>query len=108
MLTIENYKRLKGKVIGQTGYYVQTINPVVMTDIKAPYESTHWYLIEITNRKQVIMVQLDRIGFLTGTEFILYELKLGQTYITINRYELMDMNIVVDKINKLILEQYVS
>jgi len=47
MLTIENVQRLKGKVIGQTGYYVESIKPV-------------------------------------------------------------DMNIVVDKINKLILEQYVS
>ncbi len=107
MLTIENYKRLKGTVIGSTGYYVDSIKPVVLTDI-ITLENTHWYMIELTNRKQYLMLQLDRIGFLTGTEFILYELKLGQTYITINRYELMDMNIVVDKINKLILEQYVS
>jgi len=27
MLTIENVQRLKGKVIGQTGYYVESIKP---------------------------------------------------------------------------------
>ena len=106
MLTIENYKKLKN-VLFKTGYHVSDVKPVVLTNTKT-LENTHWYFIEITNRKQTMLVQLDRTGFLTGTEFILYELKLGQTYITINRYELMDMNIVVDKINKLILEQYVS
>jgi len=29
MLTIENFQRLKGKVIGITGYYVESIKPVV-------------------------------------------------------------------------------
>ena len=106
MLTIENYKKFKN-VLFKTGYHVSDVKPVVLTNTKT-LENTHWYFIEITNRKQTMLVQLDRTGFLTGTEFILYELKLGQTYITINRYELMDMNIVVDKINKLILEQYVS
>ena len=106
MLTIQNYKKLKN-VLFKTGYHVSDVKPVVLTNTKT-LENTHWYFIEITNRKQTMLVQLDRTGFLTGTEFILYELKLGQTYITINRYELMDMNIVVDKINKLILEQYVS
>ena len=106
MLTIQNYKKLKN-VLFKTGYHVSDVKPVVLTNTKT-LENTHWYFIEITNREQTMLVQLDRTGFLTGTEFILYELKLGQTYITINRYELMDMNIVVDKINKLILEQYVS
>ena len=106
MLTIQNYKKLKN-VLFKTGYHVSDVKPVVLTNTKT-LENTHWYFIEITNRKQTMLVQLDRTGILTDTEFILYELKLGQTYITINRYELMDMNIVVDKINKLILEQYVS
>jgi len=106
MLTIQNYKKLKN-VLFKKGYHVSDVKPVVLTNTKT-LENTHWYFIEITNRKQTMLVQLDRTGLLTGTEFILYELKLGQTYITINRYELMDMNIVVDKINKLILEQYVS
>jgi len=134
MLTIENISKINGyslNVKGNSYYFkgwdnttsdvahftlkddvsasnpIESIKPVILMDTKT-LENTHWYMIELTNRKQFLMLQLDRIGFLTGTEFILYELKLGQTYITINRYELMDMNIVVDKINKLILEQYVS
>ena len=106
MLTIQNYKKLKN-VLFKTGYHVSDVKPIMLVNPKT-FERTYWYFIEITNRKQTMLVQLDRTGLLTDTEFILYELKLGQTYITINRYELMDMNIVVDKINKLILEQYVS
>ena len=108
MLTIENFQRLKGKVIGQTGYYVQTINPVVMTDIKAPYESTHWYLIEITNRKQVIMVSLNRESEMVNELWEAYEMTLGANCKqTITKYELRNMNKVVDKLTKLVLEQYI-
>ena len=107
MLTIQNYKKLKN-VLFQTGYHVSDVKPVVLTNTKT-LENTHWYFIEITNREQTMLVQLDRTGFDTGSRRLkLYELKLGQNYINLNRYELMDMNIVVDKINKLILEQYVS
>jgi len=42
MLTIENVQRLKGKVIGQTGYYVESIKPVILMDTKT-LENTHWY-----------------------------------------------------------------
>jgi len=107
MLTIQNYKKLKN-VLFKTGYHVSDVKPVVLTNTKT-LENTHWYFIEITNRQQTMLVQLDRTGFDTGSRRLkLYELKLGQNYINLNRYELMDMNIVVDKINKLILEQYVS
>ena len=106
MLTIENVQRLTGKVIGKTGYYVQSIKPVVMTNIKAPYESTHCYLIEITNRMQVIMLQLDRIGVLADTRLRLYELKLGQNYINLNKFQLRNMDLVINNINKLLLEDW--
>lgn len=105
MLTIENVQRLKNKVIGKTGYYVQSIKPVVMTNIKAPYESTHCYLIEITNRMQVIMLQLNREGFSIGNRMKLYELKLGHNYINLNKFKLRNMDLVINNINKLILEQ---
>ena len=107
MLTIENFQRLKGKVIGITGYYVESIKPVVLMDTKT-LENTHWYMIELTNRKQFLMLQLDRTGFATGTRMKLYELKLGQNYINLTKFQLRNIDIVVDKINKLILEQYVS
>lgn len=107
MLTIENFQRLKGKVIGNTGYYVADIKPVVSTDIKPPYESTDWYWIEITNRKQAMVLHLDRMGFATGRRIRLYELKLGQNYINLNKFELRNMDVVLDKINQLVLEQYV-
>jgi hypothetical protein len=107
MLTIKNVERLKNKVIGKTGYYVSDIKPVVMTNIKAPYESTHVYMIEITNRMQVIMAQLNRDGFSIGNRMKLYELKLGQNYINLNKFKLRNMDLVVDRINKLVLEQYV-
>ena len=100
MLTIENVQRLKGKVIGKTGYYVQSIKPVVMTNIKAPYESTHCYLIEITNRMQVIMLQLNREGFSIGNRMKLYELKLGQNYINLNKFKLRNLDLVIEYINK--------
>ena len=105
MLTIENFQRLKGKVIGITGYYVESIKPVVLMDTKT-LENTHWYMIELTNRKQFLMLQLDRTGFATGTRMKLYELKLGQNYINLTKFQLRNIDIVVDKINKLILEQY--
>ena len=106
MLTIENFQRLKGKVIGITGYYVESIKPVILMDTKT-LENTHWYMIELTNRKQSLMVQLDRTGFATGTRMKLYELKLGQNYINLTKFQLRNMNKVVDKLTKLVLEQYV-
>ena len=106
MLTIENFQRLKGKVIGITGYYVESIKPVVLMDTKT-LENTHWYMIELTNRKQFLMLQLDRTGFATGTRMKLYELKLGQNYINLTKFQLRNIDIVVDKLTKLVLEQYV-
>jgi hypothetical protein len=107
MLTIQNFQRLKGKVIGSTGYYVHDIKPVLATDVQPPYESKDLYWIEITNRKQVMVLHLDRIGFATGRRIRLYELKLGQNFINLNKFELRNMDVVLDKINKLVLEQYV-
>ena len=68
----------------------------------------HLYMIELTNRKQSLMVQLDRTGFATGTRMKLYELKLGQNYINLTKFQLRNMNKVVDKLTKLVLEQYIS
>ncbi len=106
MLTIENVQRLKGKVIGKTGYYVSDIKPVVMTNIKAPYESTHSYMIEITNRMQVVLVQLNREGFSIGNRVKLYELKLGLNYINLNKFKLRNMDLVIENINKLLLQDW--
>ncbi len=106
MLIIENIQRLRNKVIGSTGYYVSDIKPVVMTNIKAPYESTHCYQIEITNRMQVVLVQLDRVGFMTGDRLKLYELKLGQNYINLNKFQLRNMDLVINNINKLLLQDW--
>ena len=106
MLTIENFQRLKGKVIGITGYYVESIKPVGLLDMNSTKQE-HLYMIELTNRKQSLMVQLDRTGFATGTRMKLYELKLGQNYINLTKFQLRNMNKVVDKLTKLVLEQYV-
>lgn len=106
MLTIVNIQRLRNKVIGKTGYYVSDVKPVVMTNIKPPYESTHSYMIEITNRMQVVLVELDRVGFGTGSELKLYELKLGQNYINLTKYQLRNMDLVINKINELLLEHW--
>ena len=106
MLTIENFQRLKGKVIGITGYYVESIKPVGLLDMNSTKQG-HLYMIELTNRKQSLMVQLDRTGFATGTRMKLYELKLGQNYINLTKFQLRNMNKVVDKLTKLVLEQYV-
>ena len=73
MLTIENVQRLKGKVIGQTGYYVESIKPVVLMDTKT-LENTHWYMIELTNRKQFLMLQLDRTKKRRGNVVLGYRL----------------------------------
>ena len=106
MLTIENFQRLKGKVIGITGYYVESIKPVGLLDMNSTKQG-HLYMIELTNRKQSLMVQLDRTGFATGTRMKLYELKLGQNYINLTKFQLRNMNKVVDKLTKLVLEQYI-
>ena len=106
MLTIQNVQRLKGKVIGSTGYYVESIKPVVLVDILPPYESKYWYMIEITNRIQFIMVQLNREGFSIGNRMKLYELKLGQNYINLNKFKLRNMDLVIENINKLLLQDW--
>ena len=106
MLTIENFQRLKGKVIGITGYYVESIKPVGLLDMNSTKQG-HLYMIELTNRKQSLMVQLDRTGFATGTRMKLYELKLGQNYINLTKFQLRNIDIVVDKLTKLVLEQYI-
>ena len=105
MLTIENFQRLKGKVIGNTGYYVEKINPVVSLSMNSNVKH-HLYWIELTNRKQSLMLQLDRTGFATGTRMKLYELKLGQNYINLTKFQLRNIDKVVDKLTKLVLEQY--
>ena len=104
MLTIENYKKLKN-VLFQTGYYVSDVKPIMLVNPKT-FEKTHWYFIEITNRTQTMLVQLDRIGFDTGSRRLkLYEMKLGQNYINLNKFQLRNMDLVINNINKLILEQ---
>jgi len=52
------------------------------------------------------MLQLDRTGFDTGSRRLkLYELKLGHNYINLNKFQLRNMDLVINNINKLILEQ---
>ena len=103
MLTIQNYKKLKN-VLFKTGYHVSDVKPIVLVNPKT-FERTYWYFIEITNRKQTMLVQLDRTGFMTGDRLKLYELKLGQNYINLNKFQLRNMDLVINNINKLILEQ---
>lgn len=106
MLTIENFQILKGKVIGNTGYYVADIKPVKATDMQPPYKNRNLYWIELTNRKHFLMFELDREGFATGSRMKLYELKLGKDYINLTKFQLRNMDMVLDKINKLVLQQY--
>jgi len=106
MLTIENFQRLKGKVIGITGYYVESIKPVVSLSMNGNKDA-HLYLIELTNRKQSLIVQLNRESEMVNG-LRLYEMTLGASCKqTITKYELRNMNKVVDKLTKLVLEQYV-
>lgn len=105
MLTIENYNRLKGKVIGNTGYYVSGILPVANVDT-ATTQKRSFYWIEITDRKHIVKIELDREGFATGRRMKLYELKLGRNYINLTKFQLRNIDVVVDKINQLVLEKY--
>lgn len=106
MLTIENFQRLKGKVIGITGYYVESINPFVSLSMNGNPDA-HLYLIELTNRKQSLIVSLNRESEMVNG-LRLYEMTLGaNSKQTITKYELRNMNKVVDKLTKLVLQQYV-
>ena len=105
MLTIENYERLKGKVIGKTGYYVDKIQAVDLLFSNEP--SSHFYHIELTNRNSYLIVRLNREGFSIGNRMKLYEMKLGQNYINLNKYKLRNMDVVIDNINKLVLGEYI-
>jgi hypothetical protein len=104
MLTIENFQRLKGKVISDTGYYVHDIRPLVGIDLET-HQKRHWYMIELTNRKQIVMVDLDRNGWTAGDGLKLYEMKLGKHYINLNKYQLRNVDSLVYKIYQLVLEQ---
>ena len=107
MLTIENFQRLKGKVIGITGYYVESIKPVGLLDMNSTKQE-HLYMIELTNRKQSLMVQLNREAEMVNELWEAYEMTLGANCKqTITKDELRNMNKVVDKLTKLVLEQYV-
>ena len=105
MLTIENYERIKGKVIGKTGYYVDKIQAVELLFSNEP--SSHFYHIELTNRNSYLIVRLNRVGFSIGNRMKLYEMKLGQNYINLNKFQLRNMDLVINNINKLVLGQYV-
>ena len=105
MLTIENYERLKGKVIGSTGYYVDKIEAVELLFSNQP--SSYFYHIELTNRNNYLIVRLDRVGFSIGNRMKLYEMKLGQNYIHLNKFQLRNIDLVINNINKLVLGQYV-
>ena len=105
MLTIENYERLKGKVIGKTGYYVDKIQAVELLFSNEP--SSHFYHIELANRNNYLIVRLNREGVSIGNRMKLYEMKLGQNYINLNKYKLRNMDLVIDNINKLVLGEYV-
>ena len=104
MLTIENYERLKGKVIGKTGYYVDKIQAVDLLFSNEP--NSHFYHIEITNRMQYLIVRLNREGVSIGNRVKLYEMKLGQNYINLNKFKLRNMDVVIDNINKLLLQHW--
>ena len=105
MLTIENYERLKGKVIGKTGYYVDKIQAVDLLFSNEP--SSHFYHIELANRNNYLIVRLNREGVSIGNRMKLYEMKLGQNYINLNKYKLRNMDVVIDNINRLVLGEYV-
>ena len=69
---------------------------------------SYLYLIELTNRKQFLLISLSREAW-TGLGGIqLYDISLGGRYKqSLNKYELGNMDIVVDRLNKLVLEHYV-
>ena len=106
MLTIENFQRLKGRVIGLTGYYVSDIKPVEFMDIRT-YEQVYYYMIELTNRQKSIIVQLSRQSeMVNGVS--LYDMTLGaHCKQTITKYELRNTDIVVNSITQLVLQQYI-
>ena len=104
MLTIENYERLKGKVIGSTGYYVDKIQAVELLFSNEP--SSHFYHIELANRNNYLIVRLNRVGVSIGNRMKLYEMKLGQNYINLNKYKLRNMDVLIDNINKLLLQDW--
>ena len=106
MLTIQNVERIRYKVIGNTVYYVSDIKPVALMDTEKPYKTTHCYLIELTNRHQFIMLQLDREGFLADNRLRLYEMKLGRNKINLNKFQLRNMDLVINNIKELLLEQW--
>ena len=105
MLTIENVQRLKNKVIGKTGYYVSDVMPVVLVNPET-FESTHFYHIELANRNNYLIVRLNREGVSIGNRMKLYEMKLGQNYINLNKFKLRNMDLVIENINKLLLQHW--
>ena len=90
MLTIQNYERLKGKVIGKTGYYVDKIQAVELLFSNEP--SSHFYHIELKNHKDYIILRLDRIAGWNG----MYELSKGVKKVHIGLEELKDMKGLID------------
>jgi hypothetical protein len=58
MLEIKNIDKIKNKVIGSTGYYVDKIEPVELSFSNEP--SSHFYHIELANQKKYIIVRLNR------------------------------------------------
>ena len=90
MLEIKNIDKIKNKVIGSTGYYIDKIQAVELLFTNEP--SSHFYHIELTNRKAYIIVRLDRVAGWNG----MYELSKGVKKVHIGIDELKDMKGLID------------
>jgi len=56
----------------------------------------------IVDGKQTLVNEVE----LADTRLRLYELKLGQNYINLNKFQLRNMDLVINNINKLLLEDW--
>ena len=90
MLTIENYTKLKYKVVGKMGWYVDSVTEQMLYDPMTFKTTNEKYIITLTNRTYSETVVLHRNP--EGTVPMGYKLQHNNNILYIDNNDIRDMD----------------
>lgn len=100
MLTIENEFKIKHAVVGTNGFYVSEFKAMVITDVETR-KVRNAYHIEVTNRKYIVQLELDR----TASNMLghsVYALRNDGLAYWLTIDQIKDIDTFLEKINMMI------
>lgn len=102
MLKIENYNKLKYKVVGKLGWHVDSITEQMLYDPITFKTSHEKYHITLSNRAYAELVVLDRKAINDNALKNVYKLQNGHNILYIDNSDLKDMDKFCDCLARVI------